>query len=812
MKKYDHNIIEKKWQIKWIKNKTFTSIEKYNETKYYCLVMLPYPSGALHMGHVRNYTIGDVLARFHRMNGKNVLHPMGWDSFGLPAENAAIANNIHPAIWTKQNISCMKYQLKSLGISYDWDREVTTCTPEYYKWNQWFFIKMFEKGLVFRKDAKVNWCKTCGTVLANEQVINGTCWRCNKHTEYKNLQQWFVKITNYADELIQDSTKLSGWPKQVISMQTNWIGKSIGLEINFMLTCSQYTIKIFTTRPDTIYGVTFIAISQEHNLLKEVRHYIKNYDSITNYILRNHKKVNNKDKNQVSDGIMIEGLQAINPINGNRIPIFIADYVLIEYGTGAIMAVPAHDKRDWKFAKQHNIPIIEVIKSDDKYFLHNNTLYDGYGVLINSDQFNGLASSVAVEKISQWIESEGLGKKAINFKLRDWLISRQRYWGTPIPIIYCDMCGIIPVPINQLPVMLPNDTKFYAKSSVLKTNKTFINVECPKCKRNAKRETDTMDTFIDSSWYYARYCDAHNSKLAFDSKKVNYWMPVNQYIGGIEHACMHLVYARFWHKVMRDLGMIKTNEPFINLLTQGMVTLNGKVMSKSKGNTVSPDQIIKQYGADTLRLFILFAAPPQKQLDWTIEGLQGCSRFIKRLWNLFDIINVRSKVVATDHDKFIILQLMHKTIKKVTETMQSGFKFNTAISHIMELVNALYVYKYHSNDNKTSLEVYKTIVILLYPFTPHICDELWEMLGYKQHLSYYHWPVYDESFLKNSFIELPIQINGKMRGAIKIPFKANEEIVKQYIISDKKIAAILKEKKIIKFLYIKNKIVTMVIK
>jgi leucyl-tRNA synthetase len=810
MKNYDHNIIEKKWQTIWTKQNAFKSKEKYNEKKYYCLVMLPYPSGTLHMGHVRNYTIGDVLARFHRMNGENVLHPMGWDSFGLPAENAAIANNIHPEIWTKKNISCMKKQLITLGMSYDWDREITTCTPDYYKWNQWFFIQMFKMGLVFRKTAKVNWCQTCNTVLANEQVINGKCWRCDKHTEYKNLKQWFIKITKYANELIQYSNKLLGWPNQVISMQNHWIGKSIGLEINFILTVAQYKLKIFTTRPDTIYGVTFIAISKEHNLLKELKHYIKNYNSILNYISKNKIQTINNDNNKYkesSDGIMIEGIKAINPINGNELPIFIAEYVLMEYGTGAIMAVPAHDKRDWCFAKQYNVPIIEVIHNK-KIAYNQQKPYEGDGILINSYKFNGLTSSKAIESISQLLENTGYGKKVTIFKLRDWLISRQRYWGTPIPIIYCDICGTMPVPIHDLPVILPKSTKI----STLRKNYSFINVKCPKCQRNAKRETDTMDTFVDSAWYYTRYCDVNNNKLAFSINKVNYWMPVNQYIGGIEHACMHLVYARFWYKFMRDIGMIKTSEPFINLLTQGMVTLNGKVMSKSKGNTVSPDKIIKQYGADSLRLFILFAAPPTKQLDWTIEGLQGCRRFIKRLWNLFEIVNRKSKFIATVQDKRNLLQLMHKTIKKVTETMQKGFKFNTAIANIMELVNSLYIYKYHLNDDKTSLTVYKTIIILLYPFIPHVCEELLEMIGYKQNLSYYPWPSYNENALNNSFIELPVQINGKIRGTIKIPIKASIDLIKKYINSDNKISSLLKNKQIIKFMYVKNRIVTMVIK
>ncbi|MDR0890740.1 MAG: leucine--tRNA ligase, partial [Endomicrobium sp.] len=759
MKNYDHNKIERKWQLYWKNNMLFSpNDKKYNKKKYYCLVMLPYPSGTLHMGHVRNYTIGDVLARFHRMKGYNVLHPMGWDAFGLPAENAAIAHHIHPAAWTKKNIQYMKEQLQTLGISYNWKNEITTCMPEYYKWNQWFFIKMFENGLAFKKNSKVNWCSTCNTVLANEQVINGRCWRCHCLTQYKTLKQWFIKITNYAEELLEDSKKLTGWPKQVIAMQKNWIGKSIGIEIHFLFTPVEYTLKIFTTRPETIYGVTFIAIARDHEILQSnniFHKHIKNYNKIKNYLSKN--KDNTLSTTQ--EGILIEGIEAINPVSGLHIPIFIADYVVTDYGTGAIMAVPAHDKRDWEFAKQHNIPMIEVIQSN------TNLPYEGDGKLINSCQFNGIQSTQAWLNIIQLLESKKLGKRVINFKLKDWLISRQRYWGTPIPIIYCDTCGILTVPINDLPVMLPKNVKDF---SALKFDKNFVDVKCPKCTGQARRETDTMDTFIDSSWYYSRYCDPINSSRAFDSDKVNYWMPVDQYIGGIEHACMHLIYARFWYKFMRDIGLVKDSEPFSNLLTQGMVTLNGEVMSKSKGNTVNPNIIIKQYGADTLRLFILFSAPPKKQLDWKIEGLKGCRKFLIRFWNLFEIINKKSKNIASNHDKLMILQLMHKTIQKVTETMiNKEFKFNTAISKIMELVNALYLYKYHSNDDNTSLLVYKTMILLLYPFTPHICEELWEMLG-KTKLYEESWPLYDINLLKQTFIDIPIQINGKIKCKVQI--------------------------------------------
>jgi leucyl-tRNA synthetase len=816
---YNHAEVEGKWQKKWKVNKIFSSDVDPSKEKYYCLVMLPYPSGSLHMGHVRNYVIGDVFARFNRMKGKNVLHTIGWDAFGLPAENAAIKNGIHPAKWTKQNILRMKKQLIPLGISYDWDREVTTCDPTYYRWNQWFFIKMWKKGLVFRKNANVSWCPSCNTVLANEQVLNGLCWRCNGHTKRKNLEQWFIKITSYISELLDGHKQLIGWPEQVVSMQKNWIGKSFGLEIYFALKGINSKLKIFTTRPDTLFGVTFMVVAPEHAIINEMKSEITNYSDVLKYIIVSLRKSNiERALNKGKTGIKLEGISAINPATKKEIPIFVADYVLTDYGTGAIMAVPAHDQRDWEFAKKYNISISEVIKGNNNCEFEAGFVceraYEGDGILVNSCQFNGLKSVEAFGLISEWIEKQGYGRKIVNFKLKDWLISRQRYWGTPIPMIHCKVCGIIPVPEKYLPVLLPENVEFIGeKESSLKSNEDFINVKCHKCGMDAKRETDTMDTFVDSSWYYARYCDAQNDNMPFDSVKVNYWMPVDQYIGGIEHACMHLIYSRFWYKFMRDLGIVKHDEPFKNLLTQGMVTLSGSAMSKSKGNIVSPDEMIKKYGADTVRLFILFAAPPQKQLDWSEEGLEGCRKFINRIRRLYDIIHVKTKISAPEKDKVNILRMMHQTIKKVTNDIEKEFQFNTAISSVMELVNALYAYKYHLNDDGVSLEVYKSIVLIMTPFMPHLCEEIWEMLGYEQYVSEHSWPVFEESFIKRSHIELPVQINGKLRGKIVITNAeaSDEDKVREIVERDKRITPYFKSKKILKFIYVKNRIITVVV-
>jgi leucyl-tRNA synthetase len=812
MAKYNHLAIEKKWQKRWAENKIFKSKKDSKKEKYYCIEMLPYPSGNLHMGHVRNYSIGDVCARFHRMRGKNVLYTTGWDAFGLPAENAAMKNKIHPAKWTKQNIARMREQLKSMGFSYDWSREIATCDPEYYKWTQWFFIKMWEKGLVFRKSANVNWCPSCQTVLANEQVSNGTCWRCDSHTEHRDLEQWFIKITDYAQELLEGHKQLGGWPEQVLSMQKNWIGKSFGAEVDFKISGTEKNLKIFTTRPDTIFGVTFMVVAPEHEIINELKSQITNYAQVAEYIVASSRKSNiERSSSKEKTGIRLEGINAINPATGKEIHIFTADYVLTGYGTGAIMAVPAHDQRDWEFAKKFGVPIIEVIKGDNSDVSKH--AYEDEGILINSGQFDSTKSTEAFDIVSSWIEKQGFGKKTVNFKLKDWLVSRQRYWGAPIPMIHCDHCGIVPVPEKNLPVLLPQDVEFTgAGQSPLKTSKTFVSVKCPKCGKDARRETDTMDTFVDSSWYYLRYCDVHNDKAPFDSQKANYWMPVNQYIGGIEHACMHLIYARFWFKVMRDLGLVKYDEPFTNLLTQGMVILGGSAMSKSKGNIVSPDEILPKYGADTARLFILFAAPPQKQLDWSSDGIEGCWRFVNRVWRLFDVVNTKSENSASQKDREDILKIMHKTIKKVTLDIEKEFQLNTVISSIMELVNVLYSYKYHSNDDGASLEVYKTLILLLSPVTPHICEEIWERLGNNGSISVHAWPIFDENMIKESSVELPVQINGKLKGRIIVSVNASENDVKNAVSSNDKISLQLKGKEIIKWIYVKNKIVTIVAK
>jgi leucyl-tRNA synthetase len=812
---YNHLEVEKKWQKKWSESKIFESKEDSKKEKYYCLEMLPYPSGDLHMGHVRNYSIGDVYARFHRMKDGNVLYTAGWDAFGLPAENAAIKNKIHPAKWTKQNITRMREQLKTLGFSYDWSREIATCDPKYYKWTQWFFIKLWEKGLVFRKNANVNWCPLCQTVLANEQVSNGVCWRCDSHTEHRDLEQWFIKITDYADELLEGHKQLGGWSEQVLSMQKNWIGKSYGTEVNFKVSDSGRNLKIFTTRPDTIFGVTFMVVAPEHEIISELKSKIKNYKQVVQYILISGRKSNiERVSSKEKTGIRLEGINALNPATKKEVPIFTADYVLMGYGNGAIMAVPAHDQRDWEFAKKFDIPIIEVIKGNNSDTSKH--AYEDEGILVNSGEFSGVESVDAFDVVSSWIEKQGFGKKIVNFKLKDWLVSRQRYWGVPIPMIHCDHCGIIPVSEKELPVLLPEDLEFTRTGkSPLKTSKTFVNVKCPKCGKDASRETDTMDTFVDSSWYYVRYCDSHNDNAPFDSVKANYWMPVNQYIGGIEHACMHLIYARFWFKVMRDLGLVKHDEPFVNLLTQGMVILCGSAMSKSKGNVVNPDEVLQKYGADTARLFVLFAAPPQKQFDWSSSGIEGCCRFINRVWCLFDVVNTKSIVAiaaVSQKDKDDILRIMHKTVKKVTVDIEKKIQFNTAISSIMELVNALYSYKYHANDDGVSLEVYKVLILLLAPITPHLCEEIWEKFGNSECISIHPWPDFDESMIKEFSIKIPVQINGKLKGRITVSVDVSEEEVKKAVSSDEKMSVHLKDKQIVKFIYVKSKIVTIVVR
>jgi leucyl-tRNA synthetase len=676
---------------------------------------------------------------------------------------------------------------------------------------------MWEKGLVFRKTANVNWCDTCNTVLANEQVSEGVCWRCKNPTGHKELEQWFIKITHYSDDLLEGMKALENghWSEQVLSMQRNWIGKSFGAQVDFTLTSKNKpskNLKIFTTRPDTLFGATFMVIAPEHSIISEMKGDIENLKEVEGYIAKSASKTNiERSQSKEKTGVELKGIKAVNPVNGAKIPVFVADYVLIDYGSGAIMAVPAHDQRDWEFAKKFNIQIIEVIKGENSSI--ENQAYEGDGELVNSGRFNGVKSDKAIEVVIDWISKEGFGKKTINYKFRDWLISRQRYWGTPIPMIHCQKCGILPVPEKDLPVVLPEDIEFSGDGeSPLKTDKKFLAVKCPKCGADARRDTDTMDTFADSSWYFIRYCDAHNDDKPFDISTANYWMPADQYIGGIEHACMHLIYARFWHKFLRDLGMMKSDEPFTNLLTQGMVTLGGSAMSKSKGNVVSPDEIVDKYGADVLRLFILFAAPPSKQLDWSTEGLEGCFRFVNRVWRLMEVINVKAPQAAAKEDKEKLLRTMHQSVKKVSADIEKKLQFNTVISTTMELVNALYLYKFHSNDDDVSKRVYKTTVLLLSPIIPHLCEEIWSKLGEKTYCSLAKWPDFDESAIQEAEIELPIQINGKVRARINIPAEISQDEVRALVEKDERVLKFLEGKKIVKFIYVKGKIATLAVK
>lgn len=821
---YNPSEIEPRWQKHWDEKQLFKAQENGAGRKYYCLVMFPYPSGKLHMGHVRNYSIGDVFARFHRMNGCNVIHPIGWDSFGLPAENAAIKNNIDPGVWTKENIKQMGLQLKTLGISYDWSRELATCEPQYYKWNQWFFIKMWEKGLAFRKKARVNWCPSCKTVLANEQVNQGACWRCDSKVEDKDLEQWFVRITDYAERLLEGHKDLEkGWPQEVLAMQKNWIGKSIGAEVDFELASDdgkfKRKVKVFTTRPDTLHGATFMVIAPEHKLVTEMAESIKNIQAARKYADEAKAKSNiERAADKEKTGLRLEGLKAINPVNGRKIPVFTADYVLTDYGTGAIMAVPAHDQRDWDFAKKFGVEIIEVIRGEGSKI--DERAYEGEGVMVNSGVFDGSDSSEGIAKVTGWLESKGLGKKAVNYKLKEWLISRQRYWGTPIPMVYCKECGIVPVAEKDLPVLLPAEIKLTGSGdSPLGSSKEFTDVQCPKCGKPARRETDTMDTFVDSSWYFARYCDAHNSERPFSLSSAEKWLPVDQYIGGIEHACMHLIYSRFWHKFMKDLGFVKCDEPFENLLTQGMVTLGGSAMSKSKGNVVSPDEIIEKYGADTARLFILFAAPPEKQLDWSQDGLEGCWRFLNRVWRLQELIKAEhAKPVDAVTDKQAALlglrKYTNKAIVKVTKDISVEKQFNTAISSIMELVNELYVYPYFGGQDEavTVKQSYEAVVLLLSPFAPHLCEEIWQAMGHANSISGAKWPEADPKYLIDDELEIPVQVNGKLRGKITVPAQIGETELRSLCEKDEKISKAVENMKIVKFIYVQKRIVNIIAK
>ena len=833
--RYDPQKVELKWQEYWTDKALYKTQFDTSQEKFYCLEMFPYPSGEIHMGHARNYAIGDVVARYKRMRGYNVLHPMGWDAFGLPAENAAIKHGVHPSTWTYKNIDYMKTQLNRMGLSYDWEREVTTCSPEYYKWNQWFFLKMFERGLAYRKFSFVNWCPSCATVLANEQVIDERCWRCENQVIQKELEQWFLKITDYAEELLQKSDELVGWPERVIAMQRNWIGKSTGVEIDFNIDGMEESVRIYTTRQDTLFGATFICLAPNHPLADKLLPDNKSLGHLKARYGRVEEKAG-----------FFTGFSAINPMNGEKIPIYVANFVLMEYGTGAIMSVPAHDQRDFDFAEKYGLPIKVVIvpQDDTAKGRSDNSLappslqvsefpdhpvteaYEGEGILFQSGQFSGLESGIAREKIAQFIEDNGIGKKVINYKFRDWGISRQRYWGTPIPIIYCEKCDIVPVPEKDLPVILPEDVKLTGKGgSPLLDSEKFIYTECPSCGGKARRETDTMDTFVDSSWYFIRYCLQKGDidlPLALRSREseVRYWMPVDQYIGGIEHAVLHLLYSRFFVKVIRDLGLIDFSEPFGNLLTQGMVIKDGSKMSKSKGNVVDPNHLIRKYGADTLRLFSLFAAPPEKDLEWSDQGVEGAYRFLKRLWGIIyknkpKVQKLKSKIndpFGLQPSALRLYRKTHQTIKRVTNDIEHEFHFNTAIAGLMELVNEISSFLPQKDEDWESLRfALEKTVLLLSPFAPHTAEELWVALGNRPSIFEEKWPDWDEELAREEEIELVIQINGKLRSKLMIPVGIADDEIRAMALQESKIKDIVGGKAIKKIIIVKGKLVNIVL-
>lgn len=819
---YNFADIEKKWQKYWEDKNLFKTFDHTDKEKYYLLEMFPYPSGKLHMGHVRNYSIGDVVTRYLKMNEKNVIHPMGWDSFGLPAENAAINNGIHPDIWTKKNISEMKDQLKELGLAYDWDREVATCSEEYYKWTQWIFIQFFKNGLAYKKQNPVNWCPSCQTVLANEQVVEGACERCGSKVGKKDLSQWYLKITDYADRLYEDIELLEGWPSKVKTMQKNWIGKSIGCEMSFDIEGFDKKLDIFTTRADTLFGVTYMVLAPEHPFVKELVAGTDKEQAVSEFMehLQYLSDIDRTSTTIEKDGLFL-GRYAVNPLNNKKVPIYIANYVLMDYGTGAIMAVPAHDTRDFEFAKKYDIDIIPVVDpgNDDIDLYNLKEAFIAEGMMINSEQFNGMDNKQAIEAMIEYIEEKGIGKKTVNFRLRDWLISRQRYWGCPIPMVYCKECGWVPEKEENLPVKLPTDVIFTGKGeSPLSTSKNFIDTACPICGKKAERETDTMDTFLDSSWYFLRYCDPHNAKEPFDKEKAKYWMPVDQYIGGVEHAILHLLYARFFTKFLYDIGYSPVSEPFTNLLTQGMVLKDGKKMSKSIGNVVSPEDIINKYGADTARLFILFAAPPERELEWSDTGVEGSYRFLNRVYRL--ILETGNAVkdapdtysVENTQDKELAY-ILHTSIKKVSENISLRFSFNTAISGIMELVNTMYIYKEYEDINTGLLKDATNILIqLLSPFAPHLCEEMWQYLGHKDSVILSPWPVCDDSMTVKDNVEIVVQINGKVREKLYVPNGLSKEDFQNFVLDSEKTKELVKDKHVIKIIAVPNKLLNIVVK
>ena len=822
MEKYNPQEIESKWQKVWDAPNYYKTDIDNTKPKYYALEMFPYPSGNLHMGHVRNYSIGDVVARYRSMAGFNVLHPMGFDAFGMPAENAAISHGVKPGDWTFKNIKNMIRQQKQMGLAYDWDREVETCRADYYRWTQWLFELFYKRGLAYKKEASVNWCDTCGTVLANEQVIDGKCWRCDHEVHKKNLAQWFFKITDYADELLKDLDKLKGWPERVKIMQENWIGRSEGAEFSLQVVDFDEKISVYTTRPDTIFGITFMALAVEHPLIEKLIAGQPNETEIREFIkaTRNMSDMERTSSESEKRGIFT-GVYCINPVNGRKVPIWITNYVLFEYGTGAVMGVPTHDERDWMFATKYNLEKILVIDNPAAplKISEMDNAYIEPGVMINSGEFDGMENEKAKGAIIDWLENKKIGKRKVNYKLRDWLISRQRYWGAPIPVIYCDKCGEVLVPEEDLPVLLPDDVEFKQGAlSPLSTSKQFNDVKCPKCGGHAHRETDTMDTFICSSWYYLRYADPHNDKKPFDSDKVNYWNPVDQYIGGIEHAVLHLLYSRFFTKVLRDAGMLNYDEPFTNLLTQGMVIKDGAKMSKSLGNVVSPEEIIEKYGADTARLFILFAAPVERDLDWSDKGVEGSYRFLNRVWRILGIFEDAIKKGAENYDvatftdeEKTLRRVLHKTIKKVTEDIHERFAFNTAISALMELVNAAHNFQDKEINANLAREFAKNLLILLAPFVPHISAELWSKF-FEGDVHKQNWAKFDAAAITEDEVEIVVQINGKVREHIKVANNLDKSELEKLAPTLPRVQELIGDKKIVKIIAVPNKLINIVIK
>ncbi|HOV78843.1 MAG TPA: leucine--tRNA ligase [Bacillota bacterium] len=824
--RYDFKELEEKWQARWEEDDIYAVPDFSDRPKYYCLEMFPYPSGKLHMGHVRNYSIGDVVARFKTMQGYHVLHPMGWDAFGLPAENAAIKHGIHPADWTYENINNMRAQLKQLGISYDWKREIATCHHEYYRWTEWLFLQLFHNGLAYKKRAAVNWCPGCATVLANEQVLkDGSCERCKAQVEKRELDQWFFKITDYAERLLNDLELLDGWPEKVKIMQENWIGRSEGAEIDFKVAGSDDVITVYTTRPDTVFGVTYMVLAPEHPLVEKLISGTDREEEIKEFV-RSVRKLSEIDRTstEAEKVGLPTGAYCINPLTGERVPVLVANYVLLEYGTGCVMGVPAHDQRDFEFARKYGYPVRVVIQPPGAG-LDPATMqeaYEGEGVLVNSGRFNGMPNVKAMKAITSHLEERGQGRFRVTYRLRDWLISRQRYWGAPIPIVYCDNCGIVPVPESDLPVLLPMDVEFKPTGrSPLAECPEFVHTVCPSCGGPGKAETDTMDTFMCSSWYYYRYTSPREKEGPWDMNKAGYWMPVDQYIGGVEHAILHLLYSRFFTKVLYDLNLVNCREPFTNLLTQGMVLKDGAKMSKSRGNVVSPEDIVARYGADTARLFILFAAPPERDLEWSDQGVEGCYRFLNRVWRLVvplvDVLRKAPEKISRDlvGVNREMRRITHSTIKKVTEDIGSRFNFNTAISAIMELVNALYQFREvpeSDRDPAVLREAVDSMLLLLAPFAPHITEEIWEASGHSGSIHLQPWPACDPDAIAEDEITIVVQINGRVRDRLLVKAGLSAQEMQEAVMKEPRVIRLTEGKKIVKTIAVPGKLVNIVVK